>query len=72
METKVGVGSPVEQIDQCVRAGGIDLIIISTHGRSGVKRAFIGSTAEQIVRHAPCPVLVVPNRIATRRPASRK
>ena len=72
IETKVGVGSPVEQIDQCVRAEGVDLIITSTHGRSGVKRLFIGSTAEQIVRHAPCPVLVVPNRIAPKRSASRK
>ncbi|MEO6870773.1 MAG: universal stress protein, partial [Chthoniobacterales bacterium] len=54
------------------RSEGVDLIITSTHGRSGVKRAFIGSTAEQIVRHAPCPVLVVPNRSAAKRPASGK
>lgn len=72
IETKVAVGSPVEQIDAGVRAEGVDLIITSTHGRSGVKRAFIGSTAEQIVRHAPCPVLVVPNRGAPKRPSSRK
>ncbi len=72
IETKVAVGSPVEGIDECVWAEGIDLIITSTHGRSGVKRVFIGSTAEQIVRHAPCPVLVVPNRIASKRPVSRK
>ncbi len=72
IETKVAVGSPVEQIDTCVRAEGVDLIITSTHGRSGAKRAIIGSTAEQIVRHAPCSVLVVPNRIAQKRPASRK
>jgi nucleotide-binding universal stress UspA family protein len=72
IKTKVVVGPPVEQIDQRVRAEGIDLIITSTHGRSGVKRASIGSTAEQIVRHAPCPVLVVPNRTASKRPASRK
>lgn len=72
VETKVTVGSPVEQIDACVRDDGVDLIITSTHGRSGVKRAFIGSIAEQIVRHAPCPVLVVPNCSATKRPASRK
>ncbi len=70
--TKLTAGSPVEQIDQCVRAEGIDLIITSTHGRSGVKRFFIGSTAEQIVRHAPCPVLVVPNRASAKRTAARK
>lgn len=36
-----------------------DLIITSTHGRTGLKHVFLGSTAEKIVRHAPCPVLVV-------------
>jgi nucleotide-binding universal stress UspA family protein len=38
---------------------GADLIIISTHGRTGLRRAFIGSVAEGTVRHAACPVLVV-------------
>lgn len=37
----------------------IDLIIVSTHGRTGLKRVLIGSTAERIVQHAPCPVLVI-------------
>ena len=40
---------------------GADLIIISTHGRTGFRRAFIGSVAEGTVRHAACPVLVVPS-----------
>jgi universal stress protein A len=40
---------------------GADLIIISTHGRTGLRRAFMGSVAEGTVRHAPCPVLVVPS-----------
>ena len=39
---------------------GADLIILSTHGRTGLRRAFIGSVAEGTVRHAVCPVLVVP------------
>ena len=47
-----------------VRKAGVDLIITSTHGRSGLRRMFIGSTAERIVRYATCPVLVVPNRAA--------
>jgi Universal stress protein family len=38
-----------------------DLIIISTHGRTGLRRAFIGSVAEGTVRYAACPVLVVPS-----------
>lgn len=36
-----------------------DLIVVGTHGRSGLARAFLGSTAERIVRHATCDVLVV-------------
>ena len=40
---------------------GADLIIISTHGRTGLRRALIGSIAESTVRHAACPVLVVPS-----------
>ena len=40
---------------------GADLIIISTHGRTGLRRAFIGSVAEGTVRSAVCPVLVVPS-----------
>jgi nucleotide-binding universal stress UspA family protein len=39
----------------------VDLIILSTHGRTGLRRAFIGSIAEGTVRHAACPVLVVPS-----------
>jgi universal stress protein A len=37
----------------------MDLIILSTHGRTGLKYVFMGSTAEHVVRYAPCPVLVV-------------
>ena len=64
VETAIGLGSPVEQVNEYVRSHGVDLIVTSTHGRTGLKRVFIGSTAEQIVRHAICPVLVVPNRVA--------
>jgi len=42
----------------------VDLVIISMHGRSGLKRALIGSVAEQVVRYADCPVLVVPSQCA--------
>ena len=38
---------------------GADVIIIGSHGRKGVKRLMLGSTSEHVVRHAPCPVLVV-------------
>lgn len=41
---------------------GVDLVILGSHGRSGLSRAFLGSVAEKVVRHAPCPVLVVRER----------
>lgn len=40
-------------------AGHAELIVVGTHGRRGFQRALLGSVAEAIVRHAPCPVLVV-------------
>jgi nucleotide-binding universal stress UspA family protein len=36
-----------------------DMIVISTHGYTGLKHTIMGSTAERVVRHAPCPVLVL-------------
>jgi nucleotide-binding universal stress UspA family protein len=39
-----------------------DLVVTGTHGRTGLKRALLGSVAERIVRHAPCPVLVARRR----------
>lgn len=41
-------------------AEGYDLIVLGTHGRTGLKRALLGSVAERVTRHAPCAVLVVP------------
>ena len=38
---------------------GVDVIVVGSHGRTGVKRLFLGSVSEHVVRHAPCPVLVV-------------
>lgn len=67
VETKIALGSPVEQIGKYVRKTGVDLIITSTHGRSGLRRVVMGSTAERMVRYAPCPVLVVPNRPSPKR-----
>jgi nucleotide-binding universal stress UspA family protein len=51
--------------DEICRVAGefeIDLIVIATHGRAALKRLLLGSTAELVVRHAPCPVLVVRER----------
>ena len=54
-------GHAGEQVCRCARDLDADVIVTSTHGRSGLKRILLGSTAEYIVRHASCPVLVVPS-----------
>jgi universal stress protein A len=56
------VGYPLEEIILMANDPDIDLIIIGSHGRSGIKRLLLGSTAERVVEHAPCPVLVVKER----------
>jgi universal stress protein A len=43
-----------------------DLIVVGTHGRTGLQHVLVGSVAEKVVRHAPCPVLVARRRIAAR------
>ncbi|HCA81016.1 MAG TPA: universal stress protein [Bacteroidetes bacterium] len=55
----VRTGKAFNEIDQYARAEGIDLVIIATHGHSGMEHVLFGSTAEKVVRYAPCPVLVV-------------
>jgi len=52
-------GSPFQEIIRAAETLDIDLIIIATHGRSGLAHVLLGSTAERVVRHAPCPVFVV-------------
>jgi nucleotide-binding universal stress UspA family protein len=57
--TKVITGSPWAEIVQYAHEYTIDMIIIATHGRGGFAHALLGSTAERVVRKAPCPVLSV-------------
>ncbi len=52
-------GSPEEVINEVAKTKHCDLIVISTHGLSGVKRAFLGSVTDYVIRHTHCPVLVV-------------
>jgi nucleotide-binding universal stress UspA family protein len=52
-------GSPKVEIVRYARAREIDLIVLATHGRSGLTHVIIGSVAETVVRTAPCPVLTV-------------
>lgn len=57
--TIVKCGDPLREIINLAEAGLIDLMIISTHARAGLPDFCMSSAAEQIVRYAPCPVLVV-------------
>ncbi len=52
-------GKPFEQIVKTARGRKSSLIIIATHGHTGLKRVLLGSTAERVIRYAPCPVLTV-------------
>lgn len=53
-------GVPWDRIVDALRADpAYDLTVMGTHGRTGIRRALLGSVAEKVVRHAPCPVLVV-------------
>lgn len=58
-ELLVEVGEPLEELTRMANEKGVDLIVIATHGRTGVQRLLIGSLTEKLVRHAPCAVLVV-------------
>ena len=52
-------GAPADQIVRAARSLKCDLIVLATHGRTGMARAVMGSVAENVVRLAPCPVLTV-------------
>ena len=52
-------GRPYLEIAAVAEEREVDLIVLTTHGYTGLKHVVLGSTAERVVRHAPCPVLVV-------------
>ncbi|HEV8247699.1 MAG TPA: universal stress protein [Polyangiaceae bacterium] len=52
-------GSAATKIVEAASAGGYDLLVVGTHGRTGVERVLLGSVAERVVRHAKIPVLSV-------------
>ena len=57
--TQVLEGDPATEIVRYARDTGIRLIVMGTHGRTGVERLLMGSVAEKVMREAPCSVLVV-------------
>jgi nucleotide-binding universal stress UspA family protein len=64
IETFVLNGDPVQEITKFSSAKDADLIVVGTQGKHGLERFILGSVAEGIVRHAPCPVLVVRSQAA--------
>ena len=59
VETTIMFGKPFVEIVQLARADNADLIVMATHGRGAISHLLLGSTAEKVVRKAPCPVLTV-------------
>ena len=59
LETAVPYGQPFEAILQVAQAKKVNLIVLGSHGRTGLRRLLLGSTAERVIGQAPCPVLVV-------------
>lgn len=57
-------GAPFDEITLYARENEIDLIVMATHGRTGLSHLLVGSTAERVVRHATCPVLTVRAKVA--------
>lgn len=53
------VGAPGLEITEYAREAAADLIVIPSHGYSGIKHFLLGSVAERVLRHSPCPVLVL-------------
>lgn len=60
VETLLREGTPVEEAVAAAAEWGADLLVVGTHGRGGLQRLVLGSVAEGVLRHAHCPVLVVP------------
>jgi nucleotide-binding universal stress UspA family protein len=67
-ERLIVTGQPVSEIVSWAAAKHAQLVIMGTHGRSGLERVLLGSVAEHVLRLAPCAVLVVPSRQAKAAP----
>ena len=57
--TQKAIGEPAAEIVAFARSAGVDLVVVGTHGRTGIEHALMGSVAERVVRRAHCPVLTV-------------
>ncbi|HPF37900.1 MAG TPA: universal stress protein [Phycisphaerae bacterium] len=59
VKSEVVMGRPFSEIIRYARESDVELIVLCTHGRSGIQHALLGSVTEKVVRKAPCPVLTV-------------
>ncbi len=59
VRAEVVVGNPIEKILDAIKEFDVDLVVMGTHGRTGINLALIGSVAEKVVRHSPVPVTTV-------------
>jgi nucleotide-binding universal stress UspA family protein len=69
-ESHVVIGHSAHEIVKYAEETNADLIVMATHGRTGVSHMVMGSTAETIVRKSPCPVLTLKQPIAVSAPAA--
>jgi nucleotide-binding universal stress UspA family protein len=59
VETAKAIGEPAAEVVAYAKEQGVDLLVVGTHGRTGIEHALMGSVAERVVRRAGCPVLTV-------------
>jgi nucleotide-binding universal stress UspA family protein len=59
VSTKIGFGAPAQEIEEYIRYGNFDLVAMTTHGRTGLRRALLGSVAEHVLRHITVPILLL-------------
>ncbi|HWE35989.1 MAG TPA: universal stress protein [Isosphaeraceae bacterium] len=69
VEYRLREGEPAEEAVRQAKGLGCDLIVVGSHGRTGLDRLLLGSVAEAVLRHAPCPVLVVKSPAGAAAPA---
>jgi nucleotide-binding universal stress UspA family protein len=66
VNTRLASGTAYDEVLKVARREKADLIVMGTHGRTGMSHLFLGSVAEKVVRLAACPVLTVPDRAPAR------
>jgi nucleotide-binding universal stress UspA family protein len=70
-ERHLRVGNEAEEIARLADEAACDLIVMGTHGRTGLGRMLMGSVAEKVVRQAPCPVLTIKQPAKAARPVAK-